>query len=181
LGAVLAASRGGAPGRDHDALADALGRSMGGGGDGTVAGADVHWEPSEGALADVVSGRRVLFLARRTGEDTRDVWRARARVSPEGAVVEVLDAHDLTNTPLGDDHALVVSGVYAAFATRAYGQEQSVTSLDLEGEGAQNRAEKPGDRVMAALTNLQQTGTLDGIARVDVTLESPAAAVGLVL
>ena len=34
---------------------------------------------------------------------------------------------------------------------------------------------------MAALTNLQQTGALDGIARVDVTLESPAAGVGLVL
>ena len=162
-------------------VADALGRSMGGGAEGTVAGADVRWEPSGGALADVVSGRRVLFLARRAGEDTRDVWRARARVSPEGDVVEVLDSHDLTNTPLGDDHALVVSGVHAAFATRAYGQEQSVTSLDLEGEGAQNRAEKLGDRVMAALTNLQQTGALDGIARVDVTLESPAAAVGLVL
>ena len=80
-------------------------------------------------------GRRVLFLARRAGEDTRDVWRARARVSPEGDVLEVLDAHDLTSTPLGDDHALVVRGDHAAFATRAYGQEQSVTALDLAGEG----------------------------------------------
>jgi hypothetical protein len=181
LGAILAASRGGAPGKDLDALADALGRSMGAGSDGAVAAADVRWEPSGGALADLVEGRWMLFLARRVGEETRDVWRARARVSPEGAVLEVLDAHDLTNTPLGDDHALVVSGVHAAFATRAYGQEQSVTALDLGGEGTQNRAEKLADRAMAALTNLQQTGTFDGIARVDVTLESPAAAVGLVL
>jgi len=181
VGAALAVSRGGAPGRDLDALADALARATSGAGDGTVAAADVRWEPSGGALADVVEGRWVLFLARRAGDETRDVWRARARVSPEGLVLEVLDAHDLTNTPLGDDHALVVHGVHAAFATRAYGQEQSVTSLGLEGEGGQNRAEKLADRVMAALTNLQQTGTLDGLARVDVTLESPAAAVGLAL
>ena len=181
LGGILAASHGGAPGRDLDAVADALGRAMGGGGEGVVAAADVRWEPSGGVLVDFVDGRWALFLARRSGEDTRDVWRARARVSPEGDVLEVVDAHDLTNTPLGDDHALVVSGDHAAFATRAYGQEQSVTALDLGGEGPQNRAEKLADRAMAALTNLQQTGTLDGIARVDVTLESPAAAVGLVL
>jgi hypothetical protein len=180
MGAAFAVSRGGAPGRDLDALADALGRAMSAG-DGTVAAADVRWEPSGGVVADVVQGRWVLFLARRAGDVTRDVWRARARVSPEGAVIDVLDAHDLTNTPLGDDHALVASGIHAAFATRAYGQEQSVTSLDLQGEGGQNRADKLADRAMAALTNLQQTGTLDGIARVDVTLESPASAVGLVL
>jgi hypothetical protein len=32
---------------------------------------------------------------------------------------------------------------------------------------------------MAAITNLQQTGTTDGIGRVDITLESPASAVAL--
>ena len=177
--AVVAASRGCAPGTDLDAVADAFGRAVSDG--GVVEAADVRWEPSGGVLADVTRGRWALFLARRAGEDARDVWRARALVSPEGAVLAVLEAHDLTNTPLGDDHALVVRGHRAAFATRAYGQEQSVTALDLGGEGAQNRAEKLADRLMSALTNWQQTGTVDGIARVDVTLESPSAAVGLAL
>ena len=181
LGVAVAASRGRAPGRDLDAVAAALGQAMGVGAEGTVAPADVRWEPSRGAFADVVEGRWALFLARRAGDDARDVWRARARVSPEGAVLEILDAHDLTNTPLGDDHELVVSGSHAAFATRAYGQEQSVTSFDLGGEGEQNRAEKLADRVMLAFTNLQQTGTFDGIARIDMTLEAPSAAVGLAL
>jgi hypothetical protein len=180
IGAVAAVSRGAAPGRDLDVLAAALGRAAGAG-DGAVAPSDLRWEAPGGVVGDAVRGRWVLFLVRSEGDGTRDVWRARARVSPEGAVIEILDAHDLTNTPLGDDHALVVSGDHAAFATRAYGQEQSVTSLDLGGEGAQNRAEKLADRAMAALTNLQQTGTADGIARVDVTLESPAAAVALAL
>jgi hypothetical protein len=128
-----------------------------------------------------VLGRWVLFLARRDADDTRDVWRVRARTTAEGAVLAVGDAVDLTNTPLGDDHELVVLDDHAAFATRAYGQEQSVIALDLAGEGARNRAAKLEDRIMAAVTNLQQTGGIDGIGRVEVTLEAPAAAVGLAL
>jgi hypothetical protein len=132
-------------------------------------------------MSDVARGRWALFLARRESEDARDVWRAKVRVSPEGAAIEVLDAFDLTNTPLGDDHELIVRGTHAAFATRAYGQEQSLTALDLAGEGGQNRTETLADRTMAAITNLQQTGSGEGVGRIDVTLESPAGAAGLVL
>jgi hypothetical protein len=181
LGGVVAGSRGVAPGGDLRALASALRHAVAADGAAQVAGADVRWEPSRGPLLDAALGRWVLFLARSSGEDTRDVWSARVRLSPEGNVVEVMEAHDLTNTPLGDDHALVVSGARAAYATRAYGQEQNVTSLDLGGEGALNRAEVFADRLMAAITDLQQTGTANGIGRVEVTLESPAAAVGLAL
>ncbi|MDP9002476.1 MAG: hypothetical protein M3O46_20490, partial [Myxococcota bacterium] len=163
---------------DVDALARALGRSANG---GLVLATDVHWEPSGGAVSDAVLGRRVLFVARGQGDDARDVWRARVRLSLDGAALYVLDAHNLTNTPLGDDHDLVVRGTHAAFATRAYGLEQSLTALDLMGEGAQNQTEGFTDRAMAAITNLQQTGAARGVGRVDVTLESPAAAVALAL
>jgi Phosphodiester glycosidase len=178
LSAWASIARGPAPGRDLTTLSRALGRSAG---DSVVSAADIRWEPSGGAIADVAVGRWVLFLARDPGEDARDVWRARARVAPEGAVIEVLEAHDLTNTPLGDDHELVIRGTHAAFATRAYSQEQSLTALDLGGEGGQNRAEAMADRAMAAITNLLQTGTAVGVGRVDVTLESPAGRAGLVL
>jgi hypothetical protein len=177
--ALLGRARGAAPGRDLDALARALEGA-------TAAGAhvdpnDLRWEPSGGDARDLLVGRRVLFLARRPGDDTRDLWRARVRVTREGSVLGVADVHDLTNTPLGDDHELVIAGTHAAFATRAYGQEQSVTVLDLAGEGGQNRSVALGDRVMAAITNAQRTGSLAGLGRLDVTLESPAAGAMLAL
>jgi hypothetical protein len=172
---LVALSHEEAPGRDLPTLAAALGRAAG----AQVEVADVRWEPSGGVWADAVLGRWALFLARSVGEDARDVWRARVRVTPEGGAIEVREAHDLTRTPLGDDHELVVHGMRAAFATRAYGQEQTVTVLELEGEGAQNKTTELGDRAMAAITNLQQTGSPEGVARVDITLESPARAVAL--
>ncbi|HEX8790784.1 MAG TPA: phosphodiester glycosidase family protein [Polyangiaceae bacterium] len=172
------ASRGGAPGTSLEGLAAALGRAAGG---ARVETANIRWQTSGGAIADATVGRWAVFLARAAGDDTRDVWRARVRTTLEGDVLDVGDAYDLTNTPLGDDHSLVVRGDRAAFATRAYGREQSVTLLDLSGEGAGNRAEHTLDRAMAGLTNLQQTGSFDGVGRVDLTLESPADGVGLVL
>jgi hypothetical protein len=176
LGAAVAASAGAAPPRDVDSLALALG----GAANGVVAPSEIRWEPSLGWLSDFVRGRRVLFLSRHEGAP-RDVWRARVRLSPEGRPLEVVDAHDLTDTELGDDHALVVDGRYAAFATSVYGQEQSVSLLDLEGEGAQNQATKLSDRAMACITNIQRTGVCEGVGRVDVVFENPARAVGLAL
>jgi hypothetical protein len=170
--------RANSPGRDLRALAAALGRAADG---ATVDARDIRWQPSEGVLADAVSGRWALFLARAAGEETRDVWRARVRVSPDGDVIDVGDAYDLTSTPVGDDHALVVAGEHAAFATRAYGQEQSVTVLDLAGEGAQNKTAAFADRAMAAITNQQKTGDADGLGRTDVTFESPGQSVALEL
>jgi hypothetical protein len=167
-----------APGRDLGALAAALARGIGA---ANVEARDVRWEPSRGAVVDFVVGRWLLFLARADGDDARDVWRARVRVAPDGSVLQVAELHDLTNTPLGDDHELVVRGGYAAFSTRAYGQEQGVTVLTLEGEGAQNKTTQLSDRAMAALTNLQRTGQMAGIGRVQVTLESPGTGVGLEL
>jgi hypothetical protein len=178
LGFWSAATPESASGHDLDALARSLGKRASG---GLVSPADIRWEPSGGTIWDAAFGRRVLFVARDPGDETRDVWRARVRVSPEGGVIEVLGAHDLTNTPLGDDHELVIHGRHAAFATRAYGQEQSLTALDVSGEGAANRADGLADQLMAGLTNLQQSGSVDGVGRVEITLDSPAVAVGLAL
>ena len=173
----FALGRGVAPRKDIVDLAGALADASG----GVVEPRDVRWEPAGGVTSDFVFGRWAIFLASETAGGPRDVWRARVRLTPEGRPLEVVDAHDLTSTPLGDDHALVVEGRRAAFATYAFGQEQSVTVLDFAGEGGQNKTTGLTDRVMAWITNLQQTGTGAGVARVDVTLDSPARGVGLAL
>ena len=56
-----------------------------------------------------------------------------------------------------------------------------MTVLALAGEGPQNKTTTLSDRVMASLTNLQKSGACAGLGRFDVTLESPARAVGLEL
>ena len=173
----FAIGEGVAPRKDIVDLAGALSEATA----GVVEPRDVRWEPSNGVVSDFVFGRWSVFLASETKGAPRDVWRARVRLSPEGRPLEVVDAHDLTDTELGDDHALVIDDRLAAFATYAFGQEQSVTVLDLAGEGAQNKTTSLADRAMAWVTNLQQTGSGDGVARVDVTLDSPASAVGLAL
>jgi hypothetical protein len=178
LAAAAGMTRTEAPARDVGVLAAALGRAAGG---ARVSPDDVRWGPTGGMLADAVFGRWALFLARAPGEDTRDVWRARVRVSPDGSAVDVGDAYDLTSTPIGDDHELVVKDDHAAFATRAYGQEQSATVLELTGEGSQNKTTAMPDRLMAAITNLQKSGSTAGLGRYDVTFESPYRAVGLAL
>ena len=176
LGSVIGIM-GGESASDAKELAASLGRASG----TVVQPEDIKWEPSRGALLDLVSGRFVLFLGSEAEGAPRDLYRASVRVSPEGRVVAIGTPHDLTQTPLGDDHALVVRGSHAAFATFAYGQEQSVTSLDLDGEGAQNVTKKLHDRAMAWVTNLQRTGAGEGVGRVDVTLDQPAQRVGLAL
>ena len=175
----FAVGRGVAPQKDMVDLAGALSDAS----EGVVEPRDVRWEPADGVLSDFVFGRWAVFLSSSTRGGPRDVWRARVRLTPEGRPLEIVDAHDLTGTPLGDDHALVVDSTTnrVAFATYAFGQEQSVTVLDLDGEGPQNKTTSVADRAMAWITNLQQTGRGDGVGRVDVTLDSPARGIGLAL
>jgi hypothetical protein len=168
-----------APVASIQGLAAELGAEVG----GVVTPADIRWEPSRGPILDLVLGRRILFLASETAKGPRDVYRAGARVTPEGRVLELLAAKNLTATPLGDDHALVLEGQHAAFATFVYGQEQTVTWLDLAGERDRDVPpdESFADRVTEYLTRLDETGSGRGIGRVEVSLVPPAQAVGLAL
>ena len=175
LGLVVAVASRRTPGAEVATLAQSLADATG----QVVAPEDIRWEPSDGAMHDATSGRNVLFLARARAESPRDLWRATVRVSPEGHPIDIVSVHDITGTELGDDTELVVSGMQAAFTTYAFGRAQSVTLLDLRGEGEQNLAEKPLDRVTSTITNIQQTGSGGGIARYDVTLDQPVKHVGL--
>lgn len=87
----------------------------------------IVWEPSRGVVTDATVGRRMLFLASATEAGARDLYRARVRVSYEGKPLELCDWVNLTNTPIGDEHALTLSGTRAAFSTFSFDSEQAVT------------------------------------------------------
>jgi len=177
LAGVIALGTAPPPKRTIEGVAGALARAT----HAVVKGESIRWEPGGTPLSDATIGRWVLFLASESESAPKDVWRARMTVSPEGAPLEVLEVHNLTATAVGDDATLVANGHYAAFATVAFGQVQSVTLLNLAGEGTQNQTEKWLDRAMAAITNIQNTGASRGIGRIDITLDQPAKRVGLAL
>lgn len=134
---------------------------------------DFVWEGSDGVLSDVTSGRRVLFLGGERAGSPRDVYRARVRLSPEGRPLEVKDVVNLTQTPYGDEQGLVrdATAERAAFATFAYGQLQGLTALDLRGEGRAAKATSLLDRAMMYVTNVQETGDGEGVARIQVAFD----------
>ena len=124
------------PSKTLPELAAALGHAS----SSHVALTDIQWEPASSVWSDMIFGRYVTFLGAHTEGGPRDVYRARVLVSYEGTPFHVGGAYNLTQTALGDDHNLIVRGHYAAYATYAFGQEQSATLLDLRGEGARNEA-----------------------------------------
>ncbi len=162
--------------RDIDGVAANLGRVT----NSTVLASELRWEEPESVVSDWLWGRRVIFR----GVDSKDpnlgdIYRARVRLAPNGVPLGIIDAFNLTSTPLGDDFGLVTSGHRVAFATRALGQVGSVTVLDLSGEGAENVATSQIDKATTSITNFQKTGTFAGIARVDVSFDAAPTDAGL--
>ncbi|HYP91067.1 MAG TPA: hypothetical protein VEQ59_23035, partial [Polyangiaceae bacterium] len=151
-------------------LSAALGRASG----GVVDDHDIAWEESPGFWTETFVGRHLLFLSRQSANAPRDLYRARARVTRGGQVIEVRDVRNLTDTPQGDDAGLEASGARASFATLAYGKIQGISVLELPGIRSSDRPESLLDRALLALTSLQQTGTFKGIGRTDIVLDVPA-------
>ncbi len=135
---------------------------------------DFVWEPSGGLVVDAVLGRRVLFLARPAADAPRDLFRGLVRVSPDGKPMSISRVLNLTSSPLGDSQGLVLRGEHAAFATSAYGLVQKITVLNLAGDTSGASSVSLADRLMGHLTNLQETGSLSGLGKMEIMGELPA-------
>jgi hypothetical protein len=163
------------PERTVGGLAAMLGEAV----QGVVGPADIAWEPSPGITAEMLWGRRVLFLSSRTAGGPRDLYRARVRLTIEGQPVSASGVKNLTDTPIGDELGLVIHADQAAFAASSYGHIDSVSLLRL-GEMAGASADLSLlDGAMRAVNNWQETGSLEGIDRIDVAFESPEDRVAL--
>lgn len=126
------------------------------------------WEPSGGIVSDSLLGRHVIFLAREAPDAPRDVFRATVRVTLEGRPISVERVVNLSESPLGDEQGLVGRGSFVAFASVALGAVQQVTLLDSKGvPRAPN--DNLSNAVMARLTNLQESGSSDGLGHTEVS------------
>ncbi|MBM4358806.1 MAG: hypothetical protein FJ096_11945 [Deltaproteobacteria bacterium] len=99
----------------------------------------------------------------RTGKDEpHDIYLAEARLSPEGVLLSLGRPHDISETTAVDEQRPVGRGSRFAYADPSGG----VRLLDLAGEPAAGRTGWTRlERAQAALTRLQDTGRLSGVAR----------------
>ncbi len=120
------------------------------------------WEPSLGWLLDWQWGRGVLFLCRPAGTDARDVFRARVRVTAEGAALGVAALGRITETPLGDERELSYDGRFAAFQTYVADEPQGATLI----KPGVDAAFFPGPTDLGWLWDWLRVPTLEQVGRV---------------
>ncbi len=157
-------------------LAAGLARSTG---TAVDAGSVVFESPTPIGWVDALRGRAVLFTAVASANGSRDVFRARVRVTPAGAVLGVTASANLTRSPLGDDGPLMAERAHhptrprrVAFATRAFGAVQSVSVLD-PGAGTGSTS------LRRRITRWMERATFDGDAHWDLRLDRPAQTVAV--
>ena len=165
------------PERSVEGLAQLLSGAIG----GAVKPDEIIWEKSPGIIAELVLGRRVLFLGGVHPGSARDLYRARVRVTLDGQPLSVGALRNVTDTPVGDDAALEARGDRATFATLAFGRIQGLSVLDLTGIRPSDRPESLVDRVLLAINSYQDTGSFSGLGRTNIVLDQPAQTAKLTL
>jgi len=135
--------------------------------------ADVHFLPGDAAHGSLPRGERAVVLAHRPGS-LGDVYLVRSRRSPEGNLLEISSAHNISETSAADERGLVARGEHAAWIVAQDRMVGAVQLASFVGEPAPRGPEWTlVKRVQSALTNLQETGQLDGIHRRFFKLDPP--------
>jgi len=134
---------------------------------GTVAAADLGWEPSRGALGDFLLGRGLWFLATPEHETARDLFRASVRLLPNGQPLALSTLANRSATPDADEAGVLVDGHRVLVATLGRGRVCCVTVLEP----------RSGAGLLARLVARATTGEWAPLARTDVIFEAPVGAV----
>jgi hypothetical protein len=127
---------------------------------------DVHFISDTTTIAKSPVGRpRAVALAQR-GSDPADVYVVETRVSPEGHLIELTDVFNVSDTSAASERALIVKGDRAAWLIGEDNAIASVQYADLRGEPHPvGRAWTALSRLQNSVTNLQETGQLQGFGR----------------
>lgn len=145
----------------------------------TVAANDVHVLPGREASGLLPHGERAVVLAKK-GAALADIYLVHTRRAPDGTLLEISGADNLSETSAADERGLVASGEHAAWLVTQDNVFGAVQLADFAGEPrpAGHEWTLP-KRLQNALTNLQETGQLDGVGRRFFRLSPPGSRVVL--
>lgn len=143
----------------------------------TCAPEDVVWldGPSglRGAMHD--DGARALVRGK-DKEDAIDLWKVETRLSPEGQLLDVGDAFNLTHSTGADEGLPVFRGSLVAYLVSVDGRPEAVHVLDLAGHDPTAYAELSRmQRTQVKLADLQTTGNARGVKKTVYALVPPPA------
>ena len=124
-----------------------------------------------GAFSALTAHSRALVVARASGEPA-DLLLVDTRLSPKGALLDVGDTYDLSDTSGAEESVPVVDGEVAAFVSKSLvpGSPDTVIVLDLRAQRATGWPAMA--RAQNAITNYQDTGSLKGIDKTTFTVEA---------
>lgn len=128
-----------------------------------------HWIDRAGSSC-TSGGTRVALRAKRSESGPHDIYLARAELSPEGRLLRLCSAHNLTQTAVADEVALRGDGPRLTWQLRAQGQTYRVEYADLRGEAAPSEFGALA-RWQWRLTQLERTGQWRGVLRRSFRLE----------
>jgi hypothetical protein len=136
---------------------------------------DVVWVVGpKGVWGSVASSGKALVRARAGVGEPSDLYVVDARLSPEGVVLEVGEAYDISETSGVDESRPIVRGHFAAYLTSADGLYTGAHVLDLDGRRVATYPFTSLQRAQLAVTNLQQTGQTSGVVRDTFALDPVA-------
>ena len=171
IAAVLVSVVGTAPVSSEETLECQIGKTFG----LTVKPGTLVWTEGkrETGLRTAIPSHEVVFLASSGPNSGSDMYRAQVRVRPGERLVFAGSLHNLTDSCAGDDYIIAASAHHVVVGTRALNQVRSLTIFDLRGQRFPGDDWSTAQRTLAKVTNLQRTGRLSGIGRMNVRFEKP--------
>jgi hypothetical protein len=126
---------------------------------------DVAWVSRPSGVWGAMTGHARALVRAHSGDEPSDLYLVHAKVSPEGAVLQVGEAWNLTETQGADESRPVLRGHRAVYLTTADGMFTGLHVIDLDGAAATSPIDLTRlQSAQVAITNLQRTGQTEGVA-----------------
>ncbi|MDI1451221.1 hypothetical protein [Polyangium sp. 6x1] len=134
---------------------------------------DVAWiDPPRGVWGALGAKSRAVVRAAPAQGEPNDLFLVHAELSPEGVLLDVGGAYNLTETSGADESRPAVRGERLAYVSSPLiaGSHPTVHVFDLSGQALATEGWTRVERLQNALTNAQETGQLGGIGKRTFTL-----------